>query len=851
MIKLDNVSKTYVSKSKSKVRALKGVSFELGSRGMVFILGKSGSGKSTLLHLLGGLDAPTGGVITVDGVSMETFKQADYDAYRNGYVGFVFQDFNLLKDFNVRDNVALALQLSNDGEIDAKVSDALRQVELDEQYLTRRVGELSGGERQRVAIARSLVKDSRLILADEPTGNLDSKTGESIWQLLKSLSQTKLVVVVSHDRESASKYADRIIEISDGLIVSDSGAQPQSDTENIPFAPKKKSLSFKTSLKMGVNSMFKRKGKTVAVLLVAVFTILALLITQMGFSFSAERTYAQFVKKYDVPYVNMSQGYIDEYGNVYRRNRGTLRHKALEYISEQTDYIFDGIVQSKQQLLDFGFTFVGEAAELTENSFYTTNYYLQRFDYLNVLLQTNSSYYIDDNGKEVYLARTGANRLPMEELVGKQVYLSGLGFGRPDTNEDLPVLAGIIDISDEQDFFVSIPKLFARSDYTGFHNYGDSMLNRYVNEYELRLGAASFAEKFELSTLDKSMSAMRTFITADGELLVASYNYQMTEFIDSLNDDDIVLSHALYKQLFGAESQTHYVGSDLNELRAIPDRLGERFSLKIYDTSGNVLVDLGEVRLAAVGFDGERSNYDSRLCIFTGVSTLRQFNTQLHLGNSVLVKTDKITNLSSFFLKLANEYQVFVSSVGGVRLDVNEVTVGGTNINADNLINFGDVGIFSDGLSITIDSVYIVEAFLELMQSFAVLTGVLCAALLLILLLMVINLISFSITARKKEIGILSALGASPRDVTRIFIFETLVISAISFVLTLILATVFALVFNSVFCGMFQYTLPLFKVDIFTVLTLALTSFGLLLLAALIPIRKIAKLKPIDAIRHI
>lgn len=139
MIKFTDVGKTYVSKSKAQVQALKGVSFELSANGMTFILGKSGSGKSTLLNLLGGLDKPTVGQIEIDGTSMQSFTQADYESYRNSYVGFVFQEYNLLDDFNVKDNVALALQLSKDINVEEKVVEALKQVELSEEYLTRRV----------------------------------------------------------------------------------------------------------------------------------------------------------------------------------------------------------------------------------------------------------------------------------------------------------------------------------------------------------------------------------------------------------------------------------------------------------------------------------------------------------------------------------------------------------------------------------------------------------------------------------------------------------------------------------------------------------------------------------------
>ena len=224
MIELRNLTKIYNQNAENQVIALDHVSFTLPETGMVFLLGKSGSGKTTMLNLLGGLDAPTEGELCIDGTSSKHFRQKDWDAYRNNYVGFVFQEYNLLDDLTIGANIALALNLQgkqSKADAEQKIATVLAQVGLS-GYGNRKPSELSGGQKQRIAIARALVKNPHMILADEPTGALDSENGQQIFDLLKEISREKLVVVVSHDEEAARRYADRIIELSDGKVISDS-----------------------------------------------------------------------------------------------------------------------------------------------------------------------------------------------------------------------------------------------------------------------------------------------------------------------------------------------------------------------------------------------------------------------------------------------------------------------------------------------------------------------------------------------------------------------------------------------------------------------------------------------------
>ncbi len=219
MLQIKNLVKRYTTKGETVI-ALDHVSVDFPEKGMVFLLGKSGSGKSTLLNVSGGLDSPDEGEIIVKGKSSKDFSKSDFDSYRNTYLGFIFQEYNILNELTVAENLALALELQGKPREKALVDSLLEQVDL-KGYGDRHPNTLSGGQKQRVAIARALIKSPEIIMADEPTGALDSATGAQVFDTLKKLSEEKLVVVVSHDREFAERYADRIIELKDGKIISD------------------------------------------------------------------------------------------------------------------------------------------------------------------------------------------------------------------------------------------------------------------------------------------------------------------------------------------------------------------------------------------------------------------------------------------------------------------------------------------------------------------------------------------------------------------------------------------------------------------------------------------------------
>ena len=279
-MKVRNISKTYDTSTGKKVHALKGVSFDLPSTGVVVILGKSGSGKSTLLNILSGLDSFDSGDIEAFGKNMKDFSRTELDNYRNSCVGFVFQEYNLIPELSVGDNIALALELQGEKGVDERVKSVLVQVDL-VGYENRKIDELSGGQKQRVAIARALVKNPKIIFADEPTGALDSQTGESILQILKEISKEKLVILVTHDREFAEKFGDRIIELADGKVIHDTDKAYRLEGKENDIKISKPRLPIKTALKIGCSNFKHHPFRLFSTILLSViaFSLLGIALT--------------------------------------------------------------------------------------------------------------------------------------------------------------------------------------------------------------------------------------------------------------------------------------------------------------------------------------------------------------------------------------------------------------------------------------------------------------------------------------------------------------------------------------------------------------------------------------------
>ena len=356
MLVLKDITKNYKPNKSIEVEALKGISYVFPEKGIIFIVGKSGSGKSTMLNILGMLDTYDSGDLIIDGKSSKDFSARERDSWRATNIGFVFQEFHIVEKYSIGKNISLALEIAKQPVTEAQVRSVLAQVGL-EGFEKRNSAEISGGQRQRVAIARALIKNPRIILADEPTGSLDTENGEALFSLLKELGKEKLVIVISHDMEAANKYSDQIIEIADGKIVAsyagegnrqvvkiDSNkldskqltkinslladnkkvviSRPQTNTKSIVadtaisksynINDKKPSLPIKSAAHLSFLNIRSKWMRTFWTVLITMFAVAFFGFADIIAQFNTSDIMVEEIQKQGVPFINVSPYKIDE-----------------------------------------------------------------------------------------------------------------------------------------------------------------------------------------------------------------------------------------------------------------------------------------------------------------------------------------------------------------------------------------------------------------------------------------------------------------------------------------------------------------------------------------------------------
>lgn len=724
MLRLEKITKTYISKNKNKTEALKNIQLFFPSKGMHLIFGKSGSGKTTLLNILAGLDNEYEGKLSLYHQEIKTKKELEN--YRKNYVGFIFQDYNLIPDLTIAQNLSVGIAFKNNEE---KIKEVLTQVGLS-GYENRYPYECSGGEQQRITIARALIKESRILVADEPTGNLDKTNSEEIYELLKEISKRILVIVVSHDEELGKKYADRVIKIQKGVVIEDTQKEEMEEKEEIMLPDKSNALSNKVASKMALHHFTYKKVRTSITILLMVISYCIISFTLSIFQYNPIEPHLYLIEKQNYDYFKIKN--VDYNAYEYIKSEGV---KSSLYNSNTSTIILD----SKKEAEEMEFTFYESEKTkdvLDDNSYYVTDARVRSWFYLG------KKAIID--GEEVEL---NFDDYEVQDLIGNRLATS---------NE---TIAGIIkssynDVQNENEII--------RYDKTLFQYIMNSRIldgSSYNFDCEV-----SMSSKFQ--TITDRIHSFYTNTFLDAENIIIEENNELNYLTDyeetdnHLAENEIYISLSCYNQLFGSHYAANYFvncekieGKNVYTLKRQPEHLGETININVYNSrfktnnainnlkiKGIVIEDIDEI-------DSENKIYFPRV--------LEQKYVMLTETFSVLIKTDSVKNLSSFLNTLSRKYNVEIIT------PVSHNSLGFQLIDFENSLSQIQLIMF-----------------------------LLCILITIIIILLTGVLISGHVSSRKKEIGILKAMGTRNKDIYKIYIFEILIISIPICVLALTLSPI-------------------------------------------------------------
>lgn len=848
MIELKNVSKVYQSK-KNKVIALNNISFTLGNNGMTFILGKSGSGKSTLLNLLGGLDSPSNGEITIDNKSMNSFSNQDYDSYRNTYIGFVFQDFNLIEDYNVYENIILPLKLQKQIIDETKIDNLLKELELTE-FKFRKINELSGGQKGRVAIARALIKDPKIILADEPTGNLDSETGKQIFNLLKEISKNRLVIVVSHDQESANIYGNRIIEIKDGNVINNSNPINEKNHDISKISLKQSKLPLKDSLFLGMKSLKHKKSKLVLSIILTSMALMFLGITFSLATFDVIYSEMNLLTKHKIDRVQIDKRHNVKDDIFYatpplnQKDIDTINQKLnrksfpiYKFNHPSTEYIENAL---RIKMPEFGendsvyinstpieFIELEQASNISEQiigSFPVNNNELLISNYLADLMIMRGIEVKDENNNTIlFQPKT------YEEIVNSNYlfYLDELenmkisGIIKYDLSKYEP-LKNIIHISGDSEEETKYNDIIL-----GFDEYAEIICNKiyvkkgFIQDYNLGIGN---------SLDDSSLYELKipSFSLKDPLLYQVKYGFinEMIEYYDGekwfttnkLNKNEVIFNVKTLTDLnsndYHQKLQNYYAENPTRPKNELEKEFFASYISKYKSLIGkNVKLEITK--------NNEQTFDNLKIIGLIGLDdTYRQDKT---LFSKELMKD----YISSTFYTSA----IFVNKLNNKELK---------NIIKD----------FPLGETYSFNTIYSRDAykFIESINLYRKIAFYLSLVFLFFSILLISNFVTTNINYKKKDIGILRALGARKKDIIKIFLWEGIVLIITSIILSSIMT-----IYASKWMNHWRFSSnPLiFEPFVFTINTFLFLLFIvtiIVLIASILPINKISKMKPVDAI---
>lgn len=893
MLELNDIKKDYVSGS-TTVSALKGINLRFRDCEFVSILGQSGCGKTTMLNIIGGLDKYTSGDLKINGVSTKNYKDRDWDFYRNNSIGFVFQSYNLIPHQTVLSNVELALTLSGVSKTERKrrAIEALEKVGLGEQ-IHKKPNQMSGGQMQRVAIARALVNNPDILLADEPTGALDTETSIQIMELLKEISKDRLIIMVTHNPELAKDYSTRIVRLLDGVITDDSdpytledmeadirakeAAKVKTSEKKIKKSGKKQktSMSFFTALSLSFNNLMTKKTRTILTAFagsIGIIGIAMILSISNGIQLYIDRVQRDTLSSYPITLqaesIDISSMVTSMTGNSDSEEH---EDKSKIYSNDiMGDMINTMVKEVKSNNLS-------EFKKYIENGGSDIKSYVSDIQYsydvpLNIYMKDTS------NGVEQLNPSTMFDSIYGEGVTGTSSAMSsGMGMGMFSNSSVWNQLLGNQQVLDEQ------------YDVLAGHwpeNFNEVVLvtdkNNEVDDYTLY--SLGLKDPEEVRTLFKKMMVGESYETEK------DISYTFDEILDT--EFKLVMPTDMYKynDVTGTwddyskddKYMTNVVnnGTDIKVcgiIRPNDDAVSTSISSGIGYTAKLTEYIIEEVKNSEIA---KAQLADTSVDVFTGVPFDNDRNTEITMDDvnayMATLSPEESAQMQAMTSGMSDDQilQLFSASLKArttdATLDSNKSKLGITDLDTpsqidiyatdfdskekvqniikdynrlqqddgkeENVINYTDyVGIMMSSVSTIINAIsYVLIAFV---------------AISLIVSSIMIGIITYiSVLERTKEIGVLRSIGASKKDVSRIFNAETLIEGFVSGALGIVVTLLLCIPANALIKHLTDIS-NVAQLPVAGGVILIIISMFLTFIAGLIPAKFAAKKDPVVALR--
>lgn len=865
MLKLKNIKKTYVS-GDEKVEALKGINIEFRKSEFVSILGQSGCGKTTLLNIIGGLDRYTSGDLIINGKSTKDFKDRDWDAYRNYSVGFVFQSYNLIGHQTVLSNVELALTISGVSRKERKqrAIKALEEVGLKEQ-IHKRPNQLSGGQMQRVAIARALVNNPDIILADEPTGALDTKTSVQVMEILKKISKDKLIIMVTHNPELAEKYSSRIIKILDGKITDDSDPiEHQKEEKKKDTKKRRTSMKFLTALRLSLNNLMTKKGRTILTSFagsIGIIGIALILAISTGVQNYINKVEEDTLSSYPITIEESTVDMSSLMQSMSGENKDNAENKEEEkvYSADIMNDMITTLSNKKQsnnlkelkKYLDDGDN------EITKNSNsikygYDLNINLYRANTDNEIVRVNPSTVMNAFGMGDMIE--AQNNSAMSSVFGSSMM----------TNTDI-----CFEMLDNQQLLESQYDL-VKGNWPKQYNEVVLVLKEdgRIDDYTL----------YSLGLKDQSELKDKWKAVENGEKLDENQESTSYSYDDLLNlQFKLLLNSDYYQKQNGLwvnkEDDDNYLKEKINNAETVKVvgiiKQNEQSAVSTSVTSGigytkqlkeYVVEKSNDAQIVKEQKENKDVNVFSGLKFPTDedTSSTENLTTEQRMAMSKLSSEEIAKMMEAYSANKDASYEKNLQKLGAVDIDTptsisiypkdfeskDKISSAIEEYNQkqrddgkeENTISYTDiVGTMMKSVSQIINTIsYVLIAFV---------------AISLIVSSIMIGIITYiSVLERTKEIGILRAIGASKKDISRVFNAETLIIGLISGLIGIGITVLLTLPINSMIyavTGVKVVTAVPFKAGV----VLVIISMFLTIIAGLIPAKIASKKDPVIALR--